>query len=219
MQPEAPKKLITSYPDIADDPDEELVADVRKHWIGRVLIWSTGIFMLILLLALAIGLPILAKTGGFNLNDQATAGVDLFLLLIAVFVVIGSFISLHVYNQSRILITDENVIEIKQTSLFSRKVSHLNMINVEDVTVTKQGLIQTMLDFGVLGIETAGAVENFQFVNTPNPEEYRRFIIHAHEQALERNGGLPRDGHFVPTGTTTPVVEKMTPPSFDPGER
>lgn len=182
--------LIDVYPEIADDPDETLVAVVRKHWIGLFGIYATAALLLLVLLGLGAALPTLSRSGGFQIPAKTMGGVVIILVAISILVIIGTVIAAWVYDQSRILITNENVIEIKQTSLFSRKVSHLNMINVEDVSVTKNGILQTFLDFGTLSIQTAGEVDNFNFINTPHPNVYRRYIIEAHERAIENVGRM-----------------------------
>jgi len=184
------RTLIEAYPDIADDPDEKLVSVVRKHWIGLLGIYATAIILLVVLLGVGAALPSLTKAGGIQMPASAFGLVVLFLIVIAALVVLTTIIAAWVYNQSRILITNENVIQIKQSSLFSRKVSHLNMINVEDVSVVKNGILQTFLDYGTLSIQTAGEMDNFNFINTPRPNEYRRYIIQAHEAAIEHVGQM-----------------------------
>jgi hypothetical protein len=184
------KPLAECYPKVADDENEKLIADVRKHWIGRFFIIFTGAFLSLFLLLFAVLLPTLTKSASITLNSQTKGFLVLVFLLVDVFVLIGTFITLWVYNQSHMLITDQNVIELKQMSLFSRKVSHLNMINVEDVSVVKRGILQTFFNYGTMTIETAGEEENFAFPNTPKPDDYRRIVINAHEEAIERVGHM-----------------------------
>lgn len=47
-----------------------------------------------------------------------------------------------------------------------------------------------MLNYGMLTIQTAGEQDNFAFINTPNPDQYRRIVINAHERAIERIGQM-----------------------------
>ena len=64
------------------------------------------------------------------------------------------------------------------------------MINVEDVTVVRHGILQTIFSYGNLSIETAGEKDNFSFAYTPSPDTYRRLVIKAHEEAIDRIGKL-----------------------------
>ena len=184
------KTLKECYPEIADDDNEQLFADVRRHWLGRFGIIFTGGILTLALLAFALFIPAMIHSLNFTVTKELVAIISMLFLLVAGLIAIGTFITLWVYNQSRMLITDQNVIELKQMSLFSHKVSHLNMINVEDVTVTKRGILQTIFDYGVMSIETAGEKDNFAFPNTPDPDKYRRIVINCHERAIERVGNM-----------------------------
>ena len=190
-QSEIPSKsLMECYPEVADDKNERLYADVRRHWLGRFMILGTGGGLTLIIMLFALSTPSLLKSLDYTVSSGANAIIALVFLFVAVLLAIGTFITLWVYNQSRMLITDQNVIEVRQISLFSHKVSHLNIINVEDVTVIKKGILQTLFDYGTMIIETAGEQENFSFPNTPTPDKYRRIVINNHEDAIERIGRM-----------------------------
>lgn len=184
------KPLMQCYPEIADDEDEQLLADVRHHWLGRLAIFLVGALLILMLLGFAYALPSLVNGIGYSANVQFKTIAGLTLVIVGILMGLGTFSTLWIYRQSHLLITNENIIEVRQISLFSKKVSHLNMINVEDVTVTKRGIIQTAFNFGTITIETAGEKENFSFPYTPNPDIYRRLVINAHEDAIDRIGHL-----------------------------
>lgn len=191
--------LAECYPAIADDKDERLYADVRRHWLGRALILLAGGFITLIMIILAVLSPKMARSLNYTTSATMNMALALVFIFVAVMVIFGTLLSLWVYNQSRMLITNENVIEIRQMSLFSRKVSHLNMINVEDVTVIKRGILQTIFNYGTLTTETAGEQDNFVFINTPTPDIYRRMIINAHEAAIEALGsaGVTQKVHIA----------------------
>jgi membrane protein YdbS with pleckstrin-like domain len=192
MKPPAPinKPMKECYPEIADDEDEQLLADVRRYWLGRLGIILTGAVLVGLLIGFAASLPYLTKSININYTTQFKAVVSLLFLITGLLIVAGTLVTIWIYNQSRMLITNENVVEIRQMSLFSRKVAHLNMINVEDVSVVRKGILQTLFNYGTMTIETAGEQQNFVFLNTPTPDEYRKIVINAHEQSIERIGKL-----------------------------
>jgi hypothetical protein len=182
------QKLFRVFPEISSDQEEELVAVVHKHWIGYVIIWGTGILTILLLLILTVATLWFAANGGITLPPIVQSIAGLVVLVISGLIFLGSVIAHYVYSRSFMLITNENIIEVKQISLFSRRVAHLSMINVEDVTVHKDGILQTVLNYGSLFVQTAGERENFNFTNAPDPHQYRRFIIEAHEEAIANVG-------------------------------
>lgn len=184
------RPLVERYPEVANDDRERLLADVRRHWLGKFSILFTGGMTVALLIIIALGLSTISSKSGLFLSGELKVVLTAVLLLVAVLVVIGTYIAYWVYTHSRLLITDQNVIELRQISLFARRTSHLNMINVEDVTVIKHGILQTVLNYGTLQIETAGDNDNFEFINTPNPDIYRHMVINAHERAIEHVGKM-----------------------------
>jgi len=184
------RPLMECYPEMADDEHEQLLADVRRHWLGRFFIIFGGIGLAILVLVFAASIPWLLRTLGYGIPTETKGLIAMIFIALSALIVVATLIQLWVYNQSRMLITDQNVIEIKQMSLFSHKVSHLNMLNVEDVSVVKKGILPTVFDYGTMTIETAGEAENFVFVSTPTPDKYRRMVINAHEVAINRIGQM-----------------------------
>ena len=54
LHPIINKTLKASYPEVADDDEEELLADVRRHWLGRYSIIVTGGFVVIVMITIAI---------------------------------------------------------------------------------------------------------------------------------------------------------------------
>ena len=182
--------MVERYPEIAENDKEQLVADVRRHWLGRLIILFTGGLLILLMLGFALFLPSLTKGMGVTFTNQVKVMVSLLFIIIAGLIAVGTFITLWIYNQNRMLITDENVVEVRQIGIFSHRVAHLNMINVEDVAVIRKGILQTLFNYGTMTIETAGEEENFAFPNTPNPDKYRKIVINLHEQMIERIGKM-----------------------------
>jgi hypothetical protein len=184
------KPLMECYPEIADDENEQLLADVRRHWLGRVSIFIGGGILILLLFLFTVTSPSLLRGAGFNADASTKGAIGLGAIIVGALIGLGTFVMLWIYNQNHMLITNENVIEVRQVNLFTRKVSHLNMINVEDVTVLKKGIFQTAFNYGTISIETAGEKDNFTFIYTPSPDIYRRMVINAHEDAIEHIGRM-----------------------------
>jgi hypothetical protein len=93
-----------------------------------------------------------------------------------------------VYWQNEWVVTDDSVTQINQTSLFTREVSQVPIVSLEDVTVDQTGIIQTIFGFGTLKLESAGERSKFQFQYCPNPNNYARLILEAHEEFIRKHG-------------------------------
>ncbi len=75
------------------------------------------------------------------------------------------------------IITNKRIIDIEQLGFFSRIISEQKITNVQDVTSETHGIISTILQFGYLYVQTAGAKQRFVFEDIPHPDKVRDLII------------------------------------------
>lgn len=87
------------------------------------------------------------------------------------------------------IVTNERIIDIEQIALFKRVVAEQKITRVQDVTSEVIGMVPTLLDFGNIHVQTAGAEKRFIFEEVPHPNEIKRVILSAHEEALKRELG------------------------------
>lgn len=162
------------------DSDERLVCEIHKHPLGLIIMYLGSFVGLIAAVAIIFFLiPQLV-------SEASRSKIELYLavlmIMVAMIIGIGLLVATYVYQRTMLIISNKNVTQIIQRSLFSRKVSELSMSNVEDVTADKNGLIQTIFNYGQLRVETAGSLENFIFDYCPRPNYYGRIILEARQQ-------------------------------------
>jgi uncharacterized membrane protein YdbT with pleckstrin-like domain len=158
--------------------DEHVVTVVHRSVIGLVYIYLEALAAAIALIALAIlAFPDLFSSLSANSNILLMMGA-VFSIALVFFIL---FIATYVYRQSKLIVTDQNLIQISQNGLFSRKVSRLSVSNVEDVSANQHGFLQTIFNYGVLTVETAGEMQNFIFPYCPNPNKYADQILDARQ--------------------------------------
>lgn len=161
---------------------ERTVFVVRRHIIGLIIIYLEALAGIVALLAFAY----LVFSSFFNsLSPDAYRLVLAAIVLAVAFLVFVLFVATYIYRQSRLLVTDKNLIQVTQRGLFSRKVSRLSMANVEDASAEQRGILATILNYGVLTVQTAGERENFVFSYCPNPDKYASGIIEAHQAYVD----------------------------------
>jgi uncharacterized membrane protein YdbT with pleckstrin-like domain len=100
------------------------------------------------------------------------------------------FVATSVYWQNQWVVTTDSITQITQNGLFGRQVAQLSMDNLEDVTVTQDGIIPHMFNFGTLKVETAGERAKFQFPYCPDPNMHARKILEVHEHFLEERRNI-----------------------------
>lgn len=103
------------------------------------------------------------------------------------------------------LVTEERLLDIQLLRLFKREVSELHISEVQDARADQAGIVATLLHYGNVICQTAGAKNNFTMQSVSNPEEVAGLIIDLHEKHIES----------VKTASKTVTTEK---PKKDLGE-
>lgn len=87
------------------------------------------------------------------------------------------------------IITDERVIDVDFYNLIYKEISDTKLDKIQDVTYTMGGVIRTFFDYGDVMIQTAGTVNNFEFLAVPNPAEVSKILqelrTEEEQEALE----------------------------------
>jgi membrane protein YdbS with pleckstrin-like domain len=157
-------------------PGEKILSKIRKHWF---ILFRDGIGIILGGLLLPIFLIWLSATGTFPATSIAPPAVWTFvgtMWFLIVWMVLAT-IWTNYYLDSWI-VTDKRIIYIEQVSLFSRKITTLRMERVQDVTDEAHGVLETLLHFGTLRIQTAGASGDFTIIQgIPHPDKIRNIIL------------------------------------------
>jgi len=162
------------------DDDETKLLEVNKHLFGIIIVYiQAGLGMIV-----AIGLGFFLLPTVIADTDQAFFLGSIFAAIAVILAFLVMLVATIIYRQSRIIVTDRNITQVLQYGLFSRKVSQLNIVNVEDVTSRQNGLLATFMNYGTLNIETAGEQKNFNFTYCPNSNHCAKVILDAREKML-----------------------------------
>jgi hypothetical protein len=162
-------------------PGERVICEVKRHPIGIIGIYFSLAAAVVLVAVVGYGFvpQILTTSDPSRINGYVT----LTLLVIAVLGGLFAYVAHIVYWGNRWIVTDDSVTQVIQNSLFSKQSSQLSMGNLEDITAEKNGIIQSLFNYGVLKCETAGAQKRkFHFVYCPNPDYYAKCILDAREK-------------------------------------
>lgn len=107
-------------------------------------------------------------------------GVLLVLILIFLF-----FGVLWIWRRNKIVITDQHIVDIDQMGLFNRIVSTLRLEEIQDISASVKGPMQTVFQYGSIVIQTAGERENFLFDYVPNPYELEHYVLEIRKKYYE----------------------------------
>lgn len=175
------------YEKIQLEEGEAVLGTVRKHWfvitielLGLVFI---ALFPLFILAATTM-LPEIPRLH-LALSGQApliTYGLSTWLLLCTIM----GFTTWTHYYLDLWVITDRRIIVIDQRAFFNRKVSSFRLERLQDIKVTISGVIPTLLNYGTIRAQTAGANEsNFASAGMPDPRGVQATIQGAMDERLK----------------------------------
>ncbi len=160
-------------------PDEKIQGVYRRHPIT--------IFGLYVSLFVVIILPF---AGYFTLrfmqasvlqNPQNMALVVMGAGLLLMFTILFLYQQFLDYWLDMWIVTNRRIINIEQRGLFSRTTSELRLYRIQDVTAEVTGFLHSMLDYGMVYVQTAGEKEYFAFEDVPHPNQISKDILHLAE--------------------------------------
>jgi uncharacterized membrane protein YdbT with pleckstrin-like domain len=182
------------------DDSEKVLRVVRKHWfvlLGDIFIL---VFFLAIPMVLLFVLHLLPIENFIAFSGKTFyAGGFFFFAWCLVVWILGWNIWTDYYLDV-LIITDKRIFDIDQRGLFRRTSSSFRLDRVQNVTVEMKGIIQTLLDFGTVHIETAGENEDFIATYIAQPYDIKKLINERQDAAAEKS-------QLVHVGETAPVIK------------
>ncbi len=161
---------------------------VRKHWFVFVR-EAFAVFFATLFLWVLLGVTLQV----LELSEPILRFWQAFVILIG-------FLTLFViwtnYWLDMWIVTNRRVVHVDQKNLFSRMIIATRIDRVQDVRAKVSGIIPTLLGFGDLHVQTAGANSaNMLIRGIANPNEVRREILHRLDEAIGSTHNNDGVGH------------------------
>ena len=153
--------------------DNERVLQVcRRHWIY---LWPRiALFAVFAIVPVIVAGVLLGKAGHF---DGLAARV--FWIATVVYVVywgVRSLLAWYRYHNDIWVITNQRIIDSTKTTPFNLKLSTADLVNVQDMTVERNGILRTMLDYGDIVCQTAADVQEFRLPGIPDPRDVQLLV-------------------------------------------
>lgn len=187
--------------EIALEPGEHVIKATRKHWFV--------LFLSLLPLAVAAWFPAFLLTILSSLPDAVANGASLpfdqiagspfarlmyGLWLLVLWSAAFNFITRYYLNEW--IITSTRIISIYQHGFFSREISSVLLVKVQDVNVNVDGIFGTLIGYGQLKVQSAGTSEFFIMDDIPDPGGLRDLImkeiavLHANEPQAQNSSAV-----------------------------
>lgn len=180
------------YPQLNLSKGEFVLSAIRRHPIGLFKIWGIGLALIGAFLAMYY---VLFAASGASSDIRGFSPVALLVVFImALLVTFGTMAATYVYMANRFYLTNESVIQEIQDTLFSKHEQTVSLVNIEDASFKKNGIVQTLLNYGTIRLSTEGDETTYRFSYVSNPKRQIAILNNAVEAF--KNGrpvGMPND--------------------------
>jgi len=151
----------------AQEPGEEVVLLLRRHWITNLPWFLEAILMILGPLALKFISPFTF----LPLRFQLVAVIIWYLLVIGF--VFEKFLSwyFNVY-----IVTNKRVVDLDFYNIIYYNQAQADLNQITDMNITVSGVVRLLFNFGDLVIETAAEAPNLEFSAVPNPRKVMEII-------------------------------------------
>lgn len=173
------------FPDISLEENEYVVLKIKRSSIIPVLVWTGVILSAIFFIALNIIVNQTSDNNMFVMNASSRGFFSIIIDIVFGVVLIAALISMHVYNNNKLFVTNKRIIQQSQASLFSSSTNVIDLVSIEDVSFKQAGIVEHLIKVGTLRMSTIGeeTTYTFKYVDTPVDElETITHLVHVEKQ-------------------------------------
>ena len=175
------------FPDISLEENEYVVLKIKRSGVIPILVWTGVILATIFFISLHIMISNLG-TGTFAMDSNSQGFFGLIITVVFSVILISALISMNVYSNNKLFVTNKRIIQKTQSSLFSSSTNVIDLISIEDVSFKQSGLFEHITRVGTLRMSTVGdeTTYTFKYVDSPVDElETITHLVHVEKQENE----------------------------------
>lgn len=158
--------------------DEQVIAVLRRHPV-YIIFEIVGIILLAMLL-------VSVFTWMQSQVSALSSVMDILNIATAVIALGAVGFIYYQYRNDMWLLTNQRLVDSIKTNPFSHEVASADLLNVQDISVSKKGIFPTLFNFGDVRCQTAGTALAFTLRGVPNPNGVLELIDETRDRARER---------------------------------
>ncbi len=172
---------------------EVLIKEIRRHWIVIIGTAVSAVLAAVLPLFILLMLRFFSVDVFKYLSFEGSPLAFFFSLYLLWLLIIITFLTVKwtEYYLDVWYITNIRVVDVDQGGLFARKTKTLKLNRVQDITVEVKGALATLVGFGDIHVQTAGASRQIVLRQSPAPHEIKSAIMEAIRAENEKRYGRP----------------------------
>lgn len=205
------EESVKRYPELNLSKGEYVIRSVKRHPIGIIKIWAIAGLLIAALTLFLVGLLASdSTTGSLGISgvDSSPAMLAVpIVLLLSFFVAGGAAIATYVYTSNKFYLTNESIIQEIRETIFARFDQTVTLANIEDISYHQDGILPTILGYGVIRLSTVGDESTYRFTYVTNPRRESAILNNAVE-AYKR--GLPIEPALVDSGFSSQPAGKVS---------
>ena len=177
------EQSVKTYPDITVDEDEYVVLSMRRHSLGYLLNIIFSAFIGVLLISAWIIICFMPNPPPIPANFKPQ--ISLIFGSITLLLIILTYVNYVVYRANRFVITNERAVQWISNTIMSQKKQVINLESIEDISYSREGVLQHLFDYGTVELSTVGDESTYTFPFSPNPDKKAEFLSDIVEAARE----------------------------------
>ncbi len=158
--------------------DEQVIALLRRHPV-YIILQIVGIIILAMLV-------VSLFTWMQSQANALGSAMDVLNILTAVIALGAVALIYYRYRNDLWLLTNQRLVDSVKTNPFSHEVSSADLLNLQDISVSKKGIFPTLFNFGDVKCQTAGSAGVFTLLGVPNPNGVLELIDETWDRARDR---------------------------------
>ena len=96
------------------------------------------------------------------------------------------YLNWYRYNNDIWVITNQRIIDSTKTTPITLKLSTADLVNVQDMTVSRDGIFRTLFNYGDMICQTAAEQQEFRLIGIPRPEEIQLLVDKERDRERQR---------------------------------
>jgi len=177
--PAAKKDSVLHFP---LQENERVLEICHRHWFY---LWPRTVFYLLAaLVPVVVAAIIVSKVAGLG----GTAGKVFWIagLVYLLYWIVRIYLNWYRYNNDIWVITNQRIVDSTKTTPITLKLSTADLVNVQDMTVERDGLFRTMFNYGDVICQTAAEQQEFRMTGIPRPQDVQLLVDKERDRERQR---------------------------------
>ena len=159
---------------------EQLLTLARRHWLFFYPKLAAGVIVALV--------PVGALWWAMARLDWTDNGLPRLIALVAtavwlVYWAVRLYFVKYRYDNDVWAVTNQRIVDSVKNNWFHLQMSTADLVDIEDMSVIRSGVLGTLFDFGDIDCQTAGAVRKFSLRGIPRPREVQAMVDHLRDQS------------------------------------